>query len=39
MRRKSVLYLEVADHIKEDILSGKYPLATFLPTERELKEL
>ena len=25
MRRKSVLYLEVADQIKEDILSGKYP--------------
>ena len=37
MRRKSVLYLEVADQIKEDILSGKYPVGTFLPTETELK--
>ena len=39
MRRKSVLYLEVADQIKEDILSGKYPVGTFLPTETELEEL
>ena len=39
MRRKSVLYLEVADQIKEDILSGKYPVGTFLPTETELEEM
>ena len=38
MRRKKALYLEVADQIKEDILSGKYP-GTFLPTETELEEL
>ncbi|MDU1887944.1 MAG: winged helix-turn-helix domain-containing protein, partial [Enterococcus faecalis] len=39
MRRKSVLYLEVADQIKEDILSGNYPVGTFLPTETELEEM
>ena len=34
MRRKSVLYLEVADQIKEDILSGKYPVERFTNRNR-----
>lgn len=39
MRRKSVLYLEVADQIKSDIISGKYPVGSLLPTEIELEKL
>ncbi|TVT06745.1 GntR family transcriptional regulator, partial [Enterococcus durans] len=39
MKRTRVLYLEVADKIKEDIFSGKYPVGTMLPTENELEEL
>lgn len=39
MRRKSVLYLDVADQIKADILNGKYPVGSLLPTESELEEL
>ena len=37
MKRTRVLYLEVADKIKEDIFSGKYPVGSMLPTESELK--
>ena len=37
MRRKSVLYLEVADQIKEDILSGKYPVGTFYQQKQNWK--
>lgn len=39
MKRNKVLYLEVADRIKKDIFSGKYPVGTMLPTENELEEL
>jgi len=39
MKRTRVLYLEVADKIKEDIFSGKYPVGSMLPTENELEEL
>ncbi|MBF8807476.1 MAG: GntR family transcriptional regulator [Enterococcus lacertideformus] len=39
MKRTRVLYLEVADKIKEDIFSGKYPIGTMLPTENELEEM
>ena len=39
MKRTRVLYLEVADKIKEDIFSGKYPVGTMLPTENELEEM
>ncbi|KAF1304516.1 GntR family transcriptional regulator [Enterococcus saccharolyticus] len=39
MKRNKVLYLEVADKIKKDIFSGKYPVGTMLPTENELEEL
>lgn len=39
MKRNRVLYLEVAEKIKEDIFSGKYPVGTMLPTEIELEKL
>ncbi|MBP1045238.1 GntR family transcriptional regulator [Enterococcus sp. BWM-S5] len=39
MRRKSVLYMDVAEQIKADILSGKYPVGSLLPTESELEEI
>ncbi len=39
MRRTRVLYLEVADKLKEDIFSGKYPVGSMLPTENELEQL
>lgn len=39
MRRKSVLYLDVAEQIKADIMSGNYPVGSLLPTEAELEQL
>ncbi|MGX7245963.1 GntR family transcriptional regulator [Enterococcus quebecensis] len=39
MRRKSVLYLDVADQIKADIMNGTYPVGSLLPTEAELEQL
>ena len=39
MKKTRVLYLEVAEKIKEDIFSGKYPVGTMLPTETELEKL
>lgn len=39
MKRKKVLYLELADKIKADIFSGKYPVGSMLPTEVELEKL
>lgn len=39
MRRKSVLYLDVADQIKSDIMNGTYPVGSLLPTEAELERL
>lgn len=39
MRRKSVLYLDVAEQIKSDIMNGTYPVGSLLPTEAELERL
>ena len=41
MKRTRVLYLEVADKIKEDIFfrERRYPVGSMLPTENELEEL
>lgn len=39
MKKTRVLYLEVAEKLKEDIFSGKYPVGTMLPTETELEKL
>ncbi|WZU00109.1 GntR family transcriptional regulator [Erysipelothrix sp. D19-032] len=39
MNRKKLLYLEVAQQIKKDILSGRYPVGSYIPTERELEEM
>ncbi|WP_312542107.1 GntR family transcriptional regulator [Enterococcus sp.] len=39
MKRKHILYRDVADKIKEDIFSGKYPIGSFLPTETELEAI
>lgn len=39
MRRNRVLYLEIADKIREDIFAGKYPVGSMLPTETELEEI
>lgn len=37
MKRKHILYRDVADKLKEDIMSGRYPIGSFLPTEIELE--
>ncbi len=37
MKRKHILYRDVADKLKEDIMSGRYPIGSFLPTETEWK--
>lgn len=34
-----LLYLEVAEQLRKDIFSGKYPVGSMLPTENELEEL
>ncbi|MHC5268614.1 GntR family transcriptional regulator [Enterococcus sp. LJL98] len=34
-----LLYLEVAEQIKKDIFTGKYPVGSMLPTENELEEM
>lgn len=39
MKRNRVLYLEVAEKLKADIFSGKYPVGTMLPTETELEQI
>ena len=39
MKRTKILYLEIADKIKNDIISGKYPVGSLLPTETELETL
>ncbi len=39
MKRNRVLYLEVAEKIKADIFSRKYPVGSMLPTESELEAL
>lgn len=38
LSKRNLLYLTVADEIKEDILQGVYPVGTNIPTERELEE-
>ena len=37
MKRKHILYRDVADKLKEDIMSGRYPIGSFLSTETELE--
>lgn len=37
MKRKHILYRDVADKLKEDIMSGRYPIGSLLPTETELE--
>lgn len=37
MRRNKLLYLEIADSIKEKILDGFYPIDSKIPTENELE--
>lgn len=38
MKKRKVLYLEIAEQIKEEIQNGVYPVGTMLPTETELEE-
>lgn len=38
MKAKSLLYIEVANSIKKDILDEVYPIGTQIPTENELEE-
>lgn len=38
-KTRVLLYLEVADQMKKDIFSGKYPVGSMLPTENELEEM
>lgn len=39
MSKRNLLYIQVADQIKHDILSGVYPVGQLIPTEKELEEL
>lgn len=39
MKNKKILYQEVSDSIKKDIIEGKYPLNTYVPTEIELEKM
>lgn len=39
MKRKSVLYLDIADTIKNDIQNNVYPVGTMLPTETDFEAL
>ncbi|MGX7352395.1 GntR family transcriptional regulator [Enterococcus canis] len=38
MQKRNVLYLEIAEQIKQDILAEKYPVGSMLPTEAELEQ-
>lgn len=38
MKAKNLLYVEVANSIKNDILNETYPIGTQIPTENELEE-
>ncbi|MHC5373929.1 GntR family transcriptional regulator [Enterococcus sp. LJL120] len=38
MKRNRVLYLEIADELREAIYAGVYPLNSMLPTETELEK-
>lgn len=37
MSKRNLLYVQVANEIKHDILNGTYPVGTNIPTERELE--
>lgn len=39
MKNKKILYQEVSDSIKKDVIGGKYPLNSYIPTENELEEM
>ncbi|MDR0921246.1 MAG: GntR family transcriptional regulator [Lactobacillales bacterium] len=39
VQRTKVLYIEIANSIRSDILSGRYPVGELLPTEIEFEEL
>lgn len=39
MKRAKIMYLEIADQIKSEIINGKYPVGSLLPTENELEAL
>lgn len=39
MKRSGVLYRDIAEQIKHDIFSHKYPVGSMLPTENELEQL
>ncbi|GAB2027621.1 GntR family transcriptional regulator [Lactovum odontotermitis] len=36
---KTILYQEISNQIKHDIITGKYPIHTLLPTENELVKM
>ena len=39
VKRTKVLYLDVADKIRRDIFSGRYPVGSMLPTETEFERI
>ncbi len=39
MKRKSVLYIDIAEQIKNDIQNNIYPVGTMLPTENDFENL
>lgn len=39
MKRKSVLYVDIAEQIKNDIQNNVYPVGTMLPTENDFENL
>ncbi|MFV0560060.1 MAG: GntR family transcriptional regulator [Enterococcus sp.] len=39
MKRTRILYFDIAEKIKKDIFSGKYPVGSMLPTENELEAM
>lgn len=39
MKRTKILYLDIAEQIKQAIITGKYPVGSLLPTENELEEM
>ena len=39
MKNKKILYQEVSDSIKQDVIEGKYELDSYIPTEIELEDM
>lgn len=39
MKNKKILYQEVSDSIKKDVIEGKYELESYIPTEVELEAM